>query len=433
MQDYDKQVIKTLSDLIHFNTVEAPSAGEGAPFGLGVKAALDYTLDLFDSWGFRTRNLDGYCGWAEVGEGDLFGVLCHLDTVPLGEGWRFDPLSAEIADGKLYGRGSQDDKGPLVASAYALKELLDQGKTPKMRIRFIFGCNEETGWQCMDRYLATEERPVMAISPDGDFPLINCEKGLGHYELILDAPGWLLDIQAGTRVNMVPDKAYALVKGIDAALGDAASHGVDVQRQGDQCVLTATGKAAHGSTPWLGENALVKILSLLVGVDEVATALGKGLSRTNGSAAGVGFSDDQSGSLSFNAGYARMEEGKVHIGLDIRFPISFTHDMVTHGLKGAFPFAEVKLVHSHPCLYLAPDHPLVVNLLDAYEEVMGSRPAPLCVGGATYARALPNAVAFGPVFPGDDEMCHQVDEYVRLDRLVQMRAIYRVALDKICF
>ena len=172
---------------------------------------------------------------------------------------------------------------------------------------------------------------------------------------------------------------------------------------------------------------------MLVGVDEVATVLGKALSRTNGSAAGVGFSDDQSGALTLNAGYARMEDGKVHVGLDIRFPISFTHDMVTHGLKGAFPFAEVKLVHAHPSLYLAPDHPLVSNLLDAYEEVMGDRPAPLCIGGATYARALPNAVAFGPVFPGDEEMCHQVDEYVRLDRLEQMREIYRVAFDKICF
>ena len=433
MQDYDKQVVDTLSDLIHFNTVEAPAAGEGAPFGLGVKAALDYTLRLLESWGFRTRNLDGYCGWAEVGEGDLFGVLCHLDTVPLGEGWRYDPLSATIADGKLYGRGSQDDKGPFVASLYAIKELLDEGKTPSKRVRFIFGCNEETGWQCMDRYLATEEHPVMAISPDGDFPVINCEKGLGHFELVFDRPEWLLELNAGYRVNMVPDKAYARVKGIGDRLGDAPSHGVDVEWDGDECVLRASGKSAHGSTPWLGENALLKILSVLVGVDEVATALGKGLSRTNGSAAGVGFHDDQSGDLSLNAGYARLEDGCLKVGLDIRFPISFSHEMVTHGLESAFPMAKVVLKHAHPSLYLAPDHPLVSALLDSYAEVMGERPAPLCIGGATYARALPNAVAFGPVFPGDEEMCHQVDEYVRLDRLVQMRRIYKVAFEKICF
>lgn len=433
MLDYDKQVIETLSDLIRFNTVEAPSAGEGAPFGLGCKQALEYTVKLLDSWGFRTRNLDGYCGWAEVGEGDLFGVLCHLDTVPLGEGWRYDPLSATIADGKLYGRGSQDDKGPFVASLYALKELLDEGKTPKMRIRFIFGCNEETGWRCMDRYLATEERPVMAISPDGDFPVINCEKGLGHYELVVDCPEWLVGIKAGYRVNMVPDKAQAVVKGIGDKLGDAASHGVQVQQVDDHFVLTATGKAAHGSTPWLGENALVKILSVLVGVDDVATALGKGLSRANGAAAGIGYRDDQSGELTLNVGYAKLEAGKLKIGLDIRYPISFGPETLMHGLQSTFPFAEINLVHAHGSLYLPADHPLVVGLLDAYEEVMGDRPAPLCVGGATYARALPNAVAFGPVFPGDEEMCHKVDEYVRLDRLAQMRKIYKVAFDKLCF
>lgn len=433
MQDYDQQVISTLTDLVRINTVEdVPQPG--APCGVGVRRALDYTLALLSSWGFRTRDLDGLCGWAEVGEGDLFGVLCHLDTVPLGEGWRYGPLSATIADGKMYGRGTQDDKGPFVASIYALKALLDEGKTPRMRIRFIFGCNEETGWRCMDRYLATEEIPVMAISPDGDFPVINCEKGLAHYELRLPAPAILRSLESGYRVNMVPDKASASLAVFSPAMADlAAQKGVRALQNGDETIVEATGKSAHGSTPFFGDNALLKVLAVAALADPYMAVVYKALKENTGAGLGIDLSDAESGALTMNVGYAHLTGGTLSIGLDIRHPISYTHDYVTERIRAALPMAEVRLVAEHPSLYVAADHPLVANLMAAYREVTGDMTPPLCVGGATYARALPNAVAFGPVFPGDEEMCHQVDEYVRLDRLHTMLLIYRSAFEKICF
>jgi len=433
MQDYNQQVLSTLADLVRMNTVEdVPQAG--APCGVGVRKALDYTLSLFASWGFKTRDLDGLCGWAEIGEGDLFGVLAHLDTVPLGEGWRYPPLSATIADGKMYGRGTQDDKGPFVASIYALKSLLDEGKTPKMRIRFIFGCNEETGWRCIDRYLATEEIPAMAISPDGDFPVINCEKGVGHFELTFACPQCLLSLEAGDRVNMVPDKAAATVAHINdemAALAQKAGVRIEQTERGYR--LSATGKAAHGSTPQLGENALIKVLCALSTLDDDLANVYRGLQYSTGAGLGIDLADSQSGALSMNVGYAHAVDGLIKVGLDIRAPISYTNDQIKARIEKALPMAAVRLAKAHPPLYIAPDHPLVAGLLEAYREVTHDNTPPLCIGGATYARALPVAVAFGPVFPGDEEMCHQVDEYVRLDRLAQMHDIYRKAFEKICF
>lgn len=419
-----KQTLETLRTLVRFNTVEG-TPSPSAPFGQGVRDCLDYVLALTASWGWRTADLDGYCGWAEVGEGPLFGILGHLDTVPFGEGWTHDPLGAEIEDGKLYGRGTQDDKGPMVAALYAVRALEEEGKLPPYRLRFIFGCNEETGWACIERYLATEEHPLYSISPDGDFPVINCEKGLAHVELSFPCPEWLLELSAGERVNMVPNKASALVSRMsDVAFTYALHYGVRVIKEGALYRLSATGKSAHGSTPFLGENALTKLLTALTSLDEVMNVVGRALADHTGTAAGIGFSDEPSGGLTMNAGTAHIVDGNLVFGLDIRFPISYTQQDVLQGLSHTFPFATVRVLHDHPSLYLSADHPLVVGALDAYEAVMGTRPAPLTIGGATYARALPNAVAFGPVFPGDEEMCHQADEYVRLDRLEQMTNIY---------
>ena len=430
---YMPELTQNIAHLVHFDTVQQPPQPD-VPFGLPLHQALDFVLGLAQNWGWRTCNLDYKCGWAEVGEGPLFGVLGHIDVVPLGEGWHYPPLGATIADGKMYGRGTQDDKGPLLSSMYALKALLDEGEKPRMRVRFIIGCNEETEWECMERYLATEEIPAMSISPDGDFPVINCEKGLGHFEITLPVPSWLLQFDSGTRVNMVPDRATCLVPGISDQLAQMARNwGVTVTTEGDKVRLSASGRSAHGSTPWLGDNAFLKILHVLSYGESIFGILDTYFADPHGANCGLGFEDVASGKLSMNVGYAHLVDDMLHIGLDIRYPISVDNDKVYAALCSAFSFGKVDIMHSHPSLYVPADHPLVVALLDAYQAVTGTRPAPLCIGGATYARALPNAVAFGPVFPGDEEMCHQVDEYLRLDRLQQMTAIYREAFARLCF
>lgn len=432
---YSEEMLAKLRDLVSINSVQSAPL-PNAPFGEGPRKALDYTLNLCKEFGFRVKDVDGYCGWAEVGEGELFGVLAHLDTVPLGDdGWKCPPLSGQIIDGEIYGRGTVDDKGPLINALYAVKSLLDEGKLPKKRIRFIFGCNEETDWHCIERYLLTEEIPTQAISPDGDYPVINCEKGLGHYELSMPCPECLLALKAGERVNMVPDKAYAEISTTsDVTVTYALSHDVTIKKDGDKWIVTASGRAAHGSTPHLGVNALLKVINTISSLDDVLSALAKGFESTDGSSCGIGFSDEVSGNLTMTVGYGKIEDGLLKFGLDIRFPVTFTNDDVYNGLKKAFPFAEVTLKHAHPCLYFPKDHPFVQTLLASYIEVTGDVNAqPQTIGGATYARAIPNTLAFGPVFPDRENLCHQVNERVSLEDFEKNFLILRSAFDKLCF
>ncbi len=180
----------------------------GYPFGEAVDQALRYALQIAGDLGFRTHYGDGgYYGYAEIGEGaELLGVLGHLDVVPPGklEDWHAGPFDPVEKDGNLYGRGTQDDKGPLLAALFAVKALMDAGVKFNKRVRFIFGTDEETLWRCINRYKENEELPGMGFSPDARFPLIFAEKGL--LQLHLEGANRSgLHIAGGSAFNAVPD------------------------------------------------------------------------------------------------------------------------------------------------------------------------------------------------------------------------------------
>src|SRR5690554_2960198 len=157
------EIIDSLQKLLMIKSVES-EARPGMPFGDGVNQALEEVIELADNLGFKTNNLDGYCAYAEIGTGkEMLGILCHLDVVPAGKGWSYPPFAAEIHDGKIYGRGSIDDKGPLVAALYALKAIKDCGIDLKRRVRIIMGTDEESGWKGLEYYLRNDEEPTMAF------------------------------------------------------------------------------------------------------------------------------------------------------------------------------------------------------------------------------------------------------------------------------
>ena len=161
-------IIRSVQESIRFPSVEAPSAGEGAPFGEAVKGALEHALELGRSFGFEVSNLDGYAGCIDYGEGEeMLGVVCHVDVVPEGEGWSYPPYAAELHDGKIFGRGAMDDKGPAICAIYALAAVKQAALPMKRRVRIILGTNEETGWGCMEHYKKVAEIPTMSISPRG--------------------------------------------------------------------------------------------------------------------------------------------------------------------------------------------------------------------------------------------------------------------------
>lgn len=177
-----KTMINSVCELIKFKSVSVETNNPNMPFGETCKNALEYTLNLAEKLGFRTKNLDGYCGYVEFGKGEeMLGIIGHLDVVPaeIQDGWEAPPFEASIRNNKIYGRGAIDDKGPVIASLYAMKAILDSGKTLNKRVRLILGLNEEKAWKCIHHYKEIgEETPSVGFSPDADFPCIYAEKGI---------------------------------------------------------------------------------------------------------------------------------------------------------------------------------------------------------------------------------------------------------------
>ncbi len=199
------------------NLVEVPSVlkeDDVYPNVKSLSVALDKTMEIASNMGFNVyRDKDNYYGYAEIGEGELVGVLGHLDVVPAGdlEAWETNPFELVRKDGKLIGRGTQDDKGPMLAAMYGLKALLDSGYELNKRVRFIFGTDEETAWRGITKYLENEETPAFGFTPDADFPLIYAEKGILEIKLVGKASG--ITFKGGDATNSVPSKVkYTLDK-----------------------------------------------------------------------------------------------------------------------------------------------------------------------------------------------------------------------------
>ena len=273
-------MIKSLQELIKIKSVREPAKGD-MPFGEGIQKSLEYILALGEKMGFKTKNIDNYAGYIEFGEGkEMIGVLCHLDVVPEGDNWTFNPYGGEISEGKLYGRGTLDNKGPAIASLYAMKTLKDSGFIPKKRIRLILGTNEESGSACIKHYLSKEEKPSVAFSPDADFPVIHGEMGIIVFDLErtfedADPDGGIeiLSLKGGNTPNMVPDYAEAKlletkpIKEIVEAYNATRNAHIDYTKEGEYTILKSHGISAHGSTPEKGVNAISQLVGLLDLID----------------------------------------------------------------------------------------------------------------------------------------------------------------------
>ena len=386
----------------------------------GAVECLHWVLDLAASMGFRTGSMDDMVGWAEYGEGDtLVAVLGHLDVVPAGTGWTKPPFGGVIEDGRLYGRGATDDKGPILAALFALYDLKRSGTPLGRRVRILFGTEEETGCEDIKYYVEHGgELPALGFTPDGSFPLIHGEKGLLIEEYVCRyAPGALKSAWGGTAANIVPELARAELA--------------------DGTVIERHGKSAHGAEPWKGVNAIGKLLADLDAL-RLEGQLGKAIAflhrrigmETDGQSLGVGLRDDLSGPLSFNLGMLRASETELRVTVNYRYPVTCKFEDCVPQVRAAFAEAGFELVSAmhDERLFVPEEDPLVQKLMGVYNGYTGENARPLCIGGGTYAKSMPNILAFGPCFPGDEVTEHQPDEYIRLDRLQQNFDLIRLAI-----
>ena len=426
------QLVESLQKVISFNT-EKGVAAVGAPFGKNVKACLDFTLELASSFGLTTYDCDGYAGHADfVGAtSEVLGILGHLDVVPAkAEEWLYPPYAGQIHDGKLYGRGTMDDKGPMIACLYAVKALKDAGFKPSKTVRLIFGCDEESGMQCVEHYFSKMPYPTVSFSPDGDFPVINREKGIYQFDIICGKMPHGVKITAGERANVVPSLCTATA--VEALEVGELQNKITCEKTATGYTYTALGKSAHGSTPDEGINATHAILQMLLAnyPDNATLRFLAKVIDTTGKAWGIDLHDKESGKLTCNLGVLRTaEDGTLTATVDIRFPVTYTCDQMYKILREHTPaeFA-IRPEHISEPLFVPSDSHLVTTLMDVYNKEMNTHLEPLAIGGGTYSRCLPNCVAFGPLFPKEVQTIHMPNECVDLANLRKMAELYLEAI-----
>lgn len=454
MTTCEKQMDQILRDLGHL--IEIPSKrndakkAEGAPFGPECRKALDYMMELGKREGFDVQDIDGYACVLSYGQGtESIGVLGHLDVVPEGLNWTKEPFQLTLEDDVLYGRGVLDDKGPGISAFYALKMIKDAGIQLQKKVMLIYGCDEESGMECMEYYAKHGEIPQMGFVPDADFPVIYGEKGGLHVEVSGTADTCIQSMHAGERANIVIGRASARIKGWQPHHEELfnfylKSNGLngEVEVQNDVAELTMEGTFSHAAMPYLGNNAAMHILNFVGSAfhDEFAKTTYDLFHDWMGTPLGIEKDGAYMGFLTMSVGIIHIEAGQASLLLDIRYPndcdAQTIMDTITSSLQKAnSPLHAVALKNVNP-LFVDPNSELVTTLMDVYRTYTKDEfSCAKTMGGGTYAKKLPNFVAFGPEFPQHEEMQgrfiggpHQRDEGLHLEDFKKAMAIYAEAI-----
>ena len=448
-----ERFVADLKRLVDVKSVrEAPLPGK--PFGEGPAAALAEATAVAAEHGFAVTDFDNYAGEIQFGSAPDLMLLAHRDVVSEGDGWTKQPYCMTEENGRLYGRGTTDDKGPAVACLYALEAARELFGEPKTGVRLVLGCGEETGSEDMEHYFSLREKLKYTLSPDADYPLIHLEKGrfAPSFSRPIGDPGSVIEINGGDTSNIVPGKANALIAGSvpeqRGAILVEASHrtgaSFEVETEDGNTRIRCEGVSAHAASPEKGVNANTALLTLLTEIVEdcelkqamqaLLTMAPHG--QTDGAGCGVKMSDEDSGALTFNFGVLRFDGKTLSGGFDLRCPVCAAETDVkgTVGNKlsgNGFSFDGDPAVT--PAHYVSKDAPIVKEALRVYEDYTGQKGECLAIGGGTYVHGLEGGVAFGVEFPGTDYRIHGADEFAVTDELLLTAAMYTQIIKDLCY
>ena len=453
--NHKEDLLKDLFELLSVRSILGTDITEETPFGSGPREALDLILSFGERDGYKTKLVENKAGHIEVGQGEeLFGILGHVDVVPVVEAdWTSHPFKPEIRDGKIFARGSLDDKGPTMAAYYAVKLLDKLGVKWNKRVRVIVGSDEETGFRCVEAYFKHEEQPASGFTPDAMFPLVYAEKARATFDhklkFVEDDGEYnykLVKFKGGQVLNMVIASAIAELVGEVSDIKEKFENFLAQEKLYGEVIventikLTLKGKAAHGSTPQYGVNAATKLAEFLstLGLDNngknfVDYIVEKLANDPFGEKLGINYADDEMGESTYNYGILDydLEKKAAVVSTDCRHPKKF--DLVDR-LKGVKEDnIDIEVTSTKEAHYVPKDDELVTTLMDVYKKHTGdTKNDAFVLGGGTYARCLKKGVAFGLLFPGKEDTMHQANEYLEVEDLLLATAIYAEGIYKLC-
>ncbi len=436
------ETIENIQKLIRIPSVlDAENKSEGKPFGPGVSDAIDCFLDMASEIGLRTfKDPEGLYGYAEIGpeNTELIGIFGHVDVVPVGDvtSWKLaKPYSADIVDGSIIGRGTIDDKGPMVVNLMAVKMLIDLGVDFTKRVRLFVGGAEETTFECIYKYTKIEEAPTYSYTPDANFPLINAEKGIFNFDYDTDEQIDFTLIADGA-YNAVSDKAVYTGNKAKEVAAELENLGFTFKIDGQEVICL--GKAAHSADAQIGVNAITRLAMAMDNVGETSKLvhlLAKYIGDEKHGQSIVGdVQDDVSGPLTLNVGNCDINKQSQKAGLNTRIPVLCDDDEIIKHFKTIAEKLDVTFTPGtyKECLYFDANSDLVKTLINVYQRVTGKENVkPQSTGGGTYSRGVDNCVAFGMVFEEEGQVAnmHQADEALEIKYITPALEIYANAIN----
>ena len=454
VEEHRDAYIRDVSRLVAIRSVSG-EAEPGKPFGPGPAAALEEAMKICREQGFRVTNHDGYVMTADLcAEESALDILAHLDVVGEGEGWDTDPYTATEKDGCLYGRGTDDDKGPAVAAIYAMACVAEQFPLKK-NVRLILGTDEESGSRDIRHYYAANKPAPNTFSPDANFPVYNTEKGglaarFTKSWTQQDALPRVSELEGGYRINVLPADAKATVLGLDAReveqicgpLAEQLNVRLQIVRKEDGAEIRVKGTAAHASTPEQGVNGITALIRLLLALPlaehpsrEALRHLGALMPHGDsaGRALGIAMEDEISGQLTLAFSLLKMGETGIEGSFDSRVPICATEENCRLKAKAAFEergFSFEGILR--PPHHTSEDSPFIRSMLQRYSEFTGRKGECLSMGGGTYVHDIPGGVAFGAAMPDFESNLHGANERMRIEDMLAAIKIFAAVICDLC-